>query len=259
MTRKLAVHFLPDLANPNELAGGTAVVIDVLRATTTIVHALASGAREVIPCLEVEEACSSAVRFPAGEAVLGGERDGVRIEGFELGNSPSEYTRESVGSRTLVFTTTNGTRALHRCRQAARVLIGAFVNYPAVCRALLEDQRPVHLVCAGTRGEITREDVLLAGAIVDWLLIERPSDFELNDQAVIAGGTLRAGVPELAHAADPPHATPALVDALRNSQGGRNLISLGLDRDIEAAAQLDRFNGVPELEKDPWRIVQGSW
>src|SRR5262245_17681938 len=103
---QLDVYLLPDLAEPAALAAKTVVVIDVLRATTTIVHALAAGAREVVPCLEVEEARQVAARL-GKVAVLRGERGGVAIAGFDVGNSPAEYTRERVGGKTVVFTTTN--------------------------------------------------------------------------------------------------------------------------------------------------------
>src|SRR5438132_9688378 len=129
MSGRLFAHFLPTLMDPDELRDGTAVVIDVLRASTTICHALAAGAREVIPCLEVEEARRVAADNSGSRPMLGGEREGVRIEGFDLGNSPGEYRPDTVGGRTVVFTTTNGTRAMLGCRSARRVLIGSFVNF----------------------------------------------------------------------------------------------------------------------------------
>src|SRR5437868_6038312 len=123
MPGRLSVHFLPALADPEELRDATAVVIDLLRASTTICYALAAGAREVIPCLEVDDARRTAADLAASPPVLGGERKGIRIEGFDLGNSPDEYRPDTVGGRTVVFTTTNGTAAMQRCRPARRVLI----------------------------------------------------------------------------------------------------------------------------------------
>ena len=172
MPGSLTVHFLPSLLDPDELAGATAVVIDVLRASTTICHALAAGAREMIPCLEVDEAWRIAAAAVALRPILGGEREGVRIEGFDLGNSPEEYRPETVGGRAIVFTTTNGTAAMAACRAAQRVLIGAFVNFSAMCEQS-RSRAQVHLICAGTKRKITREDVLCAGAIVDRLLCHR--------------------------------------------------------------------------------------
>src|SRR5262245_39532454 len=123
--RQIDVFLLPALVEPAALAGKTAVVIDVLRATTTIVQALATGAKEIVPLQEVDEARRLAEKLGEG-AILGGERGGVLIPGFDLGNSPAEYTAAKVAGKTVVFTTTNGTRALQRCKMAERVLIGAF-------------------------------------------------------------------------------------------------------------------------------------
>src|SRR5688572_15843482 len=120
------VHLLPAVIPPDSLRGGVAVVLDVLRATTKMLHALASGCRAVIPCGEIDEARRVASSLAAGSAVLAGERVGVPIEGFDLGNSPSEFTPEVCRGKTLVMTTTNGTRAILACLGAERVLVGAF-------------------------------------------------------------------------------------------------------------------------------------
>ena len=156
----LNAYNLPASFEPEQLRGGVAVVIDVLRASTTIVHALEAGARDVIPCLEVDDARAAASKLAPGEVVLGGERGGVLIEGFDYGNSPLEYTPDRVAGKTVVFTTTNGTRAVLQSRLADRVVIGAFANVGAVAGQLAGRQR-IHLVCAGTRGEYGRDDVLL--------------------------------------------------------------------------------------------------
>src|SRR5262245_37567903 len=177
--RVVNVHLLPALAPPGSLAGGLAVAIDVLRASTTIVHALAAGCTEVRPCLEVDEARALADGMHAGKVILGGERDGVSLPGFDLGNSPREYTAQSCKDRSVVLTTTNGTRALARAAEADRTLIAAFVNYSAVCEQVKADPRPLHFICAGTDGEVSLEDTLLAGAIVDYLSEE--IEVALND------------------------------------------------------------------------------
>jgi 2-phosphosulfolactate phosphatase len=240
--RQIDVYLLPALVEPADLTGKTVVVIDVLRATTTIIQALASGATQVVPCLEVDEARRSAGQLGRG-ALLGGERGGEQIPGFDLGNSPAEYSRERVGGKTVVLTTTNGTRAMLRCKSARRVLIGAFVNFSAVCRELA-DEPEIALLCAGTDGHVTREDTLLAGAIVDDLARGKTS--RLNDQAEIAADAWQTAVRLLT---DRP-----LGITLRDSRGGRNLIEIGQENDIDLAAQIDKFDSVPELDLASWRI-----
>jgi 2-phosphosulfolactate phosphatase len=240
--RQIDVYLLPDLVDPVELDGKVTVVIDVLRATTTVIHALDAGAMQVVPCLEIPDAKRIAAELP-GQAVLGGEREGLPIPGFDLGNSPAEYTRERVGGKTVVFTTTNGTRAMQRCRNSRRALVAAFVNFSAVCRDLGDEQQ-VALICAGTDGHVTREDALLAGAIVDDLT--RSKEYELNDQAEIAADAWQTAVRIMT---DRP-----LGIMLRDSRGGRNLIETGQEKDIDLAAQIDKFDIVPELDTACWRV-----
>src|SRR5438105_72035 len=182
--REVHVYLLPELVPPGRLAGGLAVVIDVLRATTTIVYALAGGCTAVRPCAEVEEARALAGHMRAGRVLLGGERGGTPLPGFDLGNSPREYTAKLCHGNTLVLTTSNGTRALLRTVEAERVILAGFVNYSAVCEQLRHDQRPIHIVCAGTEGEVALEDALLAGALVDFLC--EAGEMRLNDSARLA-------------------------------------------------------------------------
>jgi 2-phosphosulfolactate phosphatase len=253
MPPQLAVHFVPPLAAPDDLAGATVAVIDVLRASTTIVHALGAGAREVVPCLEVDQARQAATRLAAGACVLGGERGGMPIEGFDLGNSPAEYSPAAVGGKTVVLTTTNGTRALLACRQAATVIVGAFANYSAVCRTLAESSpRRVALLCAGTDGRITREDVLFAGAVVSRLR-HGEREWEVNDQAAIAADAWRAD----AGCDDACRVSPDLLTRLLSeSQGGRNLREIGMARDIDASARVDVFDFAPVFDRRTGAIVR---
>src|SRR5262249_35839205 len=135
-------------------------------------------------CAEVEEARELAGSMRAGRVLLGGERGGAPLPDFDVGNSPREYTAQLCRGTTLVLTTSNGTRALLRAAAAERTLIAAFLNYSAVCEQIRQDTRPVHIICAGTEGEVSLEDTLLAGALVDALCEEaRPG---LNDSARLA-------------------------------------------------------------------------
>jgi 2-phosphosulfolactate phosphatase len=241
--KEIRVHLVPQLVAPDELRDGVAVVIDVLRATTTMVYALAAGCACVRPCLEVEEVRQVAGELPAGRVLLGGERDGSPLPGFDLGNSPREYTSCVCRGMTVVMTTTNGTRALLHAAHADRVLLGAFVNYSAVCEQLRQELRPVHIVCAGSAGEVTLEDTLLAGAFVEYLC----ENFEvrLNDGARLAWDCFET------------HGR-VLEGALEVSAGGARLRELGYDDDIRAAARVDQFALVPEVRRDPLRVEVGA-
>lgn len=245
MPRELFVHFLPDLIAPDALRGGVAVVIDVLRASTTMISALASGATAVVPCGETEEARQCATGFPAGTAILGGERGGTRITGFDLGNSPLECTGDVVRGKTVVFTTTNGTRALLRSQAARRVLVGAFANLHSVVNVLLNESGPVHIVCAGTDGQITLEDCLCAGAMACEIRRAYAGEITANDPAMMAMGLYESL----------GRNRSSLLQAMRSSRGGRNLIELGYDADIEVAARCDTTNLVPEFCSETRSVV----
>ncbi len=252
MPSRLYVYALPHVVQPDELAEGTVVVIDVLRAATTLCHALEAGATEVVPCVEVDEALAAAASLP-GDVVLGGEREGLPIEGFDLGNSPREYTPERVGGKTLVFTTSNGTRALHHARLADRVLLGAFVNATAVVQQLL-GQEQVHILCSGTHGQYSADDVLLAGLLVERL--ERTGGFHYaqNAQAVTAREYWMNSFALPKALGAEPLEPELLLPKLRDSAGGRNLVAVGLEDDLLDAAQMDRFECVPTYDASTRRI-----
>ncbi len=255
MTSRLNVFSLPMLVEPKDVAGGTVVIIDVLRASTTIVHALEAGAMEVIPCLEVEDAQAIAQQFPNGDAILGGERHGLPIDGFDLGNSPEDYVPEVVADKAVIFTTTNGTRAIGAASKAKRVLIGAFVNAQAVVRDLLQSpQDDIHLICAGTDGAISNDDVLLAGMLVERITRLAGVPYEQNAQALTARETWlhRFALPQAIGAEPLP--PERLAAELRKSPGGRNLVNIGRDDDILTAARIDRFEAVPEMDPEKTRI-----
>ena len=236
------------------VAGGIAIVIDVLRASTTIVTALAHGATGVRPVLTVEVARALAAGFGSGSdsgVLLGGERGGLRIDGFDLGNSPLEYARARVAGRRIVITTTNGTAAVDACTDASEVLIGAIVNRAAAAArarelAVAHGTSTIHLVCAGTDGEVTEEDRLAAGAILDAAgRLPGGSDDTLDASATAALETFR-GV--LSAAAD-TGAASAITAAFAISRGGRNLIELGMRADLPAAAAIDSLRVVPRLDR----------
>jgi 2-phosphosulfolactate phosphatase len=241
--REVQVSLVPAWATPEGLAGRVAVVIDVLRATTTIVHALAAGCRAVRPCAEVEEARQLADSLRPGRVLLAGERGGRPLEGFDLGNSPGEFTPDRCRGATVVLTTSNGTRALLKAAPADRILVAAFVNFSAVCEQLGRDVRPVHVVCAGDGGEMALEDILLAGALVEYL--SKPGPVHLSDGAWLARDCFAQ------HGRAP-------WSAIEGCAGGARLRELGYDEDVRAAARVDQFALVPELRRDPLRVEIGA-
>jgi 2-phosphosulfolactate phosphatase len=243
----VSVHLLPQHIPPGALRGGVAVVIDVLRATTTMLHALDAGCEAIIPCREVEEARRVASDIPPVKRLLAGERLGLPIQGFDLGNSPGEFRPEACRGKTLVLTTTNGTRALLACLEAERVLVASFVNVSATARTLRDDGRPVHLVCAGTDGYVSFEDALMAGALSEELW----NKYELsgNDEAMIA---VTSWYDIDSHDGEEGG---LLHNFLNRGRGGRRLRELGYTRDIEDAACVNRFDLVAELRRDPLRVV----
>jgi 2-phosphosulfolactate phosphatase len=238
MTLRLHAHArLADVA-PEALTDATVVVIDVLRATTTMVTALANGAREIVACASIEEAREKAAALGGergeGAVVTGGERKGTKIEGFDLGNSPKDYTPERIGGKSIVFTTTNGTVALHHARQAKRVLIGALVNRAMVAKEAATSGGEVHLLCAGTGGKVSLDDCLTAGAIADELVRRGAM---LDDTAALFRHAWREMDDE----------REWVTDAFTRCKAGRNLIDVGLSGDTADCVQIDTVPVVGEM------------
>ena len=257
MRPTLSVHALPKYVEPEELAGATVVVIDVLRAATTIAYALHSGAKQIIPCLEVSDVLALAKRFAADQLVLGGERQGTPIDGFQLGNSPEEYSPDRVRDKTVLFTTTNGTRAMTHARRADEVFVAAFVNAAAVVKRLLDRER-VCILCAGTDGRSSEDDLLLAGMLVDRLQRRGGMLYAQDSHAVSAREFWlnSFGLPQAIGAE--PLCPDRLTNALRKTIGAQSLIALGLDDDIRAAAQIDRFDVAPRLDLKTFSITNAE-
>jgi 2-phosphosulfolactate phosphatase len=176
------VAFTLEELGATSLDGVTAVVIDVVRASTTIAAALAHGATGIVPVASPEEAEARARRSAADGVLLGGERGGLPPPGFDLGNSPAEYTADRVAGRTVIFTTTNGTRALLAVAGAGRVAVGGFVNAGAVVRWIGEGVGDTMFVCAGELGRFCLEDATCAGFFVHRLTAARPRE-HLTDAA----------------------------------------------------------------------------
>lgn len=283
MPQTLSVHLLPALFEPQQLSGGVAVIIDILRASTTITTALFHQASCVIPCLTVDDALQHRDQAAAGSVLLGGERGGIRIPGFDLSNSPADYAPAVVQDRVIAFTTTNGTRALLRAAAAEQIVVGCFLNLSAIVGWLQSQSRPVHLICAGTDGQITGEDVLFAGAVVDQLTrasapappaptaiaptatppaAAARSGWLPDDSARIACSYWTRQVPAAmtASTADQSIASAAvrqqLEQALPQTQGGRNLLRLGYESDLPRCCRIDAAPVIPAYNPLTGRLLR---
>jgi 2-phosphosulfolactate phosphatase len=227
----LDVALVPRVAAAGAPAA-VAVVIDVLRATSTIVTALDAGAAGIVPVRDHEEAIAVARRLGRDRTLLCGERASRLIAGFDLDNSPASYAPEVVAGKTLVFTTTNGTRALTEARAGA-VLCAALLNRAAVVDALAAAAGDVLLICAGNEGAVSFEDLLCAGAIVDGLQREHgafePSDAARAARAVFAGAARR------------------LPGAVASGTHARALVRAGFGDDVAACARIDVSKRVPRF------------
>lgn len=243
------VALLPSAIKSEQLAGQTVVVVDVLRATSTIVTALNNGCEKVLPQPSIEKAREVHASIPE-TSVMGGERQGKIVDGFQHGNSPPEYTSAAIAGKTLILATTNGTVAMESCRAADCVLIGAMINVSAVAKALLDVPR-VTVVCSGTDRLVTSEDVLFAGLLVERLLqLRREAGYaesQLVDPAAIALHHWQIRQQEIEAGQD-------LADFFRQCRGGRNLVRIGHDADVAYAAQIDLLDRVPQLDLENWSI-----
>jgi 2-phosphosulfolactate phosphatase len=248
---QLNVHNLPSHVPAEQLAGSTVIVIDMLRASSTICYALANGGKAVVPLLEIEETLQLGEQLGREFVVLGGERRGRIIDGFDAGNSPGEYTPERVTGKLVLFTTTNGTRALAHASQADRVLVGAAVNRQRIVRDVATAPR-VDILCAGTDGEVTGEDILAAGAMVDQLL-ELSSEWQLNASAAEAHRQWQAVAARAEETGKDIRDELAL--ALRDTAGGKNLLGAGLAADLTICAKLDSLDVLPELNRTTRQIT----
>jgi 2-phosphosulfolactate phosphatase len=256
----VSVHLLPSLIPPGSLRGGVAVVVDVLRATTVMIEALAAGCAAVIPCGEIDAAKKVAAGLPAGSALLAGERGGLPIPGFDLGNSPEEFTRDVCQGKTLVMTTTNGTRAILASLEADRVYVASFANLRATsdeisAQFLKKDhRRSVHIVCAGTEGHISLEDSLLAGALTSQI-VEVSDLMPGSSLGALFGNDEALLVVSQWLEVERFLQKRSLSSLLRLGRGGKKVESLGLGGDIDSASLLNVFPLVGKLERDPLRIV----
>lgn len=230
---RVCLYHLPSEIPEEGLRGKTAVVIDVLRASSSIATALRNGCKAVIPTNDLEAASTLVQQLGRKSVLLCGERNGKRVDGFDLGNSPSEFGPRVVEGQTLVMATTNGSRAIVRVKTAALALVASLLNADSVCRHVLKSGNDAAIVCAGKEGAFSLEDTVCGGLIVS-RLAERVAGglADLNDAAA-AARVLYA------------HYANDLLGMLRFSSHGRYLAELGFGEDLSACAEVDTLDVVP--------------
>ncbi|ATW27277.1 2-phosphosulfolactate phosphatase [Candidatus Formimonas warabiya] len=238
---KIEVTFTGDSITPQMVTNHAVVVIDVLRATSTMVTALANGAQEIIPCLTPEEAFQ--ILGCAGEkpCLLGGERKAKIIPGFHLGNSPFDYPPEKVAGKIIIMTTTNGTKAFLNAAGAKLLLVGSLLNSGAVARELTQQTDDVILACAGTGGKFSYDDILAAGCIVHKVSRGNP-EILISDSALMTRHIYEKHQHHLA-------------EGLFQTYHGKRLLALGLKEDIEFCTREDFYPIVPVWQKGVIKIM----
>ncbi|MDO4567924.1 MAG: 2-phosphosulfolactate phosphatase [Clostridia bacterium] len=223
----------PGRLNDMRTSGRTVIIVDTLRASTCIVWAVKNGAEKVIPIADPGDAATMHLMI-GGECILAGERGGIKVPGFDIGNSPLDFTASAVRGKTVIICTTNGTNAICAVKNASSpLIIGAMINKSAVARRAVELGNDVLILCAGTDGRISADDICTAGAIAEGIYALRPAQYEQDDMTFMAR-TLYAD-----HAAK-------RVDLAQTAHWSR-LLKLGFAADVNFCFTEDITDVVPEL------------
>jgi 2-phosphosulfolactate phosphatase len=238
--KKIDVYLTQSLINDDLfLKDKNVVVVDVLRATTTITIALSNGAKEIIPA----ESVSTAARISKGlgNSLLCGERNGTVVEGFNLGNSPLEYSKEAVNDKSLIFSTTNGTVSISKSRLAKTCVLGSFINLSNTVEHIKSLDGDIIIVCSGKLNNFCIEDAVCAGIILNKLMTEEDkTKYELDDSAYAC---LKLGL-KLA-VRNGIASEEKIYEMLKKSGHGKYLISLGFEEDLKICAGLDTYFHLP--------------
>jgi 2-phosphosulfolactate phosphatase len=226
--KTIDVCLSPDLMHLYKVEDRTVVVVDVLRATSCMTTALAHGIKAIIPVASLQEALA----LKSDDVYTAGERDGKKVDGFDLGNSPFEYMNENLRGKTIGFTTTNGTQAIVKSLGAREIVIGSFLNLSAVAAHLRKSPGNILVVCAGWKGKVNLEDTIYAGAIVERL----KNEFQAECDAPLAAASLYNT------------AKDNLLGFLKNSSHVKRLQRLGIEKDIAFCLTPDTYPIVPTLK-----------
>jgi len=228
MSKKIEVCLTPALIDLYEIEQSIVVVIDILRATSSITYGIDNGAEAIIPVANVEDC----LKYSDSGFLLAAERNGEVVAGYDFGNSPFSYTSKKVGGKTVVLTTTNGTKALHLAQKRAyQVVIGSFLNLDALCDYLKSQDKHVLLLCAGWKDQFNLEDTLFAGAVVNQLR----KSFEHFDDSSVAAEDLYL------------LAKNDLRTYLHKSSHSHRLAQLNIEDDVVFCLQLNICSAIPVL------------
>ncbi|MCY9656993.1 2-phosphosulfolactate phosphatase [Paenibacillus chondroitinus] len=229
-------------ARSDDFLHKTVIVVDVIRATSTIITALINGCKAIVP---VDTVLRAKELQQEGD-LLGGERFCKKIPGFDFGNSPLEYTKEAVQGKRVILTTTNGTRGIQKAIKADQVLAGSFLNSKACAAAAIAFKRDTVILCAGTQDVFSLEDGLCAGHILEELILALgEKQIATNDFGLAMRGCFL-------------QAQKTLYDTLLSSTNGKKMCKSGFQADIEACAKTNITDQVPVLERDQMVLLGTS-
>lgn len=247
---KIKIEVIPSAgsATTTNFVNKLAIIIDVLRATSTMVTALANGCKAIIPVLTPEEAQKKCLLFP--EALLGGERQAQRLEGFDFGNSPFDYVPEKVGGKRVIMTTTNGTRAIMACKDAPYICMASFLNLQSIVQAVQQkfsgntELEGLVILCAGTNDRFDLPDTLCAGMLIDTL----GPGCVLNDLGIAARMLYKSN-------------ENFLTETILDTNHGQRLISLGFEDDVIYCTTSNILPIIPVLIEDEiiWLTEETIW
>lgn len=239
---KIEVLFSPVQADELFFTGKTSVVIDVLRASTTIITALTNGAREVVPVGTVEFAVKVSGGMFGGQTLLGGERNTKKIEGFALGNSPSEYKKEVISGKTIVFYSTNGSRAIVKAKYSGKLFMCAFNNLKALAGHLVKLNEDVIILCSGNNNLLSLEDSVCAGKLISELVKDN-REIILSDSSKGALALFKSFGKDIRK-------------MLSETEHGQLLINNGFKDDLDLCAELNSTDVIPYSTGSVLRVLR---